>query len=176
MNDHQQRFTDLILPHLADAYGLARALTSSRPDAEDVVQDACVHAFRGIDNVTDSSARAWFLTIVHNTACTWLRKNRPAALVSVDNLELIERTHANVPREGVETPETALISKANGIRLEAAIAGLRPMLRETLMLRDVHGLDYREIATVTGVPVGTVMSRLARARNRLAMALASEQF
>jgi RNA polymerase sigma-70 factor, ECF subfamily len=172
--DNRARFADLVLPHLADAYGLARALTGNRADAEDVVQDACVRAFRAIDHVADGSARAWLLTIVHHTAYTWLRKNRPAVLVTVEDLELVERTQASQNHNGVVTPEAALISKTDGIRLEAAIAALPPVFRETLVLRDLQGLDYREIAKVTGVPVGTVMSRLARARSRLAAAIGTE--
>jgi RNA polymerase sigma factor (sigma-70 family) len=174
-DDNRARFADLVLPHLADAYGLARALTGNRADAEDVVQDACVRAFRAIDNVAAGSARAWLLTIVHHTAYSWLRKNRPTVLVMVDDLELVERAQANSHHNGVVTPEAALISKTDGIRLEAAIAALPPVFRETLVLRDLQGLDYREIAKVTGVPVGTVMSRLARARSRLAAAIGTDQ-
>ena len=175
MNDHQrERFADLILPHLTDAYGLARALTGNRADAEDVVQDACVRAFRAIENVADASARAWLLTIVHHTAYTWLRKNRSAALVMVDDLELVERSQATAIHDGVETPESLLIANANRIQLEKAIAALPTVFRETLVLRDLQGLGYSDIAKVTGVAVGTVMSRLARARSRVASAIGKD--
>jgi RNA polymerase sigma-70 factor (ECF subfamily) len=173
-DDNRARFADLVMPHLGDAYGLARALTGNRTDAEDVVQDACVRAFRAIGTVADGSARAWLLTIVHHTAYTWLRKNRRAGLVLVDDLESVERVQADPCHNGIETPEAALIAKTDGIRLEAAIAGLPTPYRETLVLRDIQGLDYREIAKVTGVPVGTVMSRLARARGRLAAAVGKD--
>ena len=170
-DDNHARFADLVLPHLGDAYGLARALTGNGADAEDVVQDACVRAFRAIGTVADGSARAWLLTIVHHTAYTWLRKNRRAGLVVVDDLESVERQQADPIHNGVETPEAALIAKTDGIRLQAAIAALPTSYRETLVLREIQGLDYREIAKVTGVPLGTVMSRLARARSRLAAAI-----
>lgn len=165
--DSKARFAEVVVPHLADAYGLARAITGNRADAEDVVQEACLRAFRAIPTVSGSNHRAWVLTIVHHTACTWLAKNRPAALVIVDDLEAVEWTNVTVGQHGSETPETALIAKSNAARLEAAIAALPLPFRETLVLRDVQELDYREIARVTDVPIGTVMSRLARARGRL---------
>jgi RNA polymerase sigma factor (sigma-70 family) len=157
------RFTALVLPLLADGFVLARSITGNRADAEDVVQDACLRAFRAIDTVADSTARAWFLTIVHHTACTWLRRNRPAALLKVDDLEAV----GTKPAQEIETPESMLIVKMDKTRLEAAIASLSLALRETITLRDIEGLNYREIAQVTGAPIGTVMSRIARARSQL---------
>jgi RNA polymerase sigma factor (sigma-70 family) len=165
--DDKTRFTTVVLPHLDDAYALARLFTRNRADAEDVVQEACLRAFRGIGGFAGGNARAWVLSIVRNTALTWLGKNRPAALVVVDDLESIERAQAIPGDPDSETPETALIAKTDRARLEAAIAELPAPFRETLVLRDVQGLDYREIAEVTDVPIGTVMSRLARARRRL---------
>ncbi len=162
----------MVLPHLADAYALARWLTGNSADAEDVVQDACLHAFRGIGNFSNGNARAWVLTIVRRTAYTWLGKNRPAALVLVEDVEGVGRAQSGEP--DVETPETALIAKADAGLLEAAIAALPAPFRETLVLRDLQGLAYREIAGVTEVPVGTVMSRLARARQRLIAIIAKE--
>jgi RNA polymerase sigma factor (sigma-70 family) len=167
--DDQARFASVVLPHLADAYALARWLTGDRADAEDVVQEACLRAFRGIGGFAGVNARAWVLTIVRHAAYAWLGKNRSAALVMVDDLEAVEHQHASgaAPDSGPQTPEAALIAKADAARLEAAIAELPLPFRETLVLRDVQGLDYREIAEVTKVPIGTVMSRLARARRRL---------
>jgi RNA polymerase sigma factor (sigma-70 family) len=165
------RFDNLVFPHLSDAYALARSLTGNRIDAEDVVQEACLRAFRAIDTVADNNARAWLLTIVYNTGCTWLGRNRPTTVVHVDDLEIIERTQANLRERQAETPETALIAKVDGARLQAAIAALPLVYRETLRLRELEGMDYREIAQVTGVPIGTVMSRLARARRQLAAIL-----
>jgi RNA polymerase sigma-70 factor (ECF subfamily) len=161
------RFGNVVLPHLGDAYTLARWITGNRADAEDVVQDACLRAFRSIQNFAGGSARAWTLTIVRHTAYTWLRKNRPTALVVVEDLEAVENAQTIVGNPNAETPETILIAETDVGRLEEAISALPSPFRETLVLRDVQGLDYREIAMVTGVPIGTVMSRLARGRSRL---------
>jgi RNA polymerase sigma factor (sigma-70 family) len=170
--DNHARFNELVLPHLGDAYSLARWITGSRADAEDVVQDACLRAFRAIGGFTGGSARPWVLTIVRNTAYTWLRKNRPSAVLVVDDLERVEVAQANHGTLDRETPETALIAKADAACLEAAIAALPTSYRETLILRDVQGLTYREIAEVTGAPIGTVMSRLARGRDQVIKTIA----
>jgi RNA polymerase sigma factor (sigma-70 family) len=164
-HDSNARFDAVVMPHLDDAYGLARWLTGNRTDAEDVVQDACIRAFRGIGTFSDGNARAWVLTIVRNAAYQWMGKNRPAALVFVEDLESV--TPMRTGESGVETPEAALIAKTEATRLEMAIAALPVIPRETLVLRELQGLAYCEIAEVTGVPIGTVMSRLARARGQL---------
>jgi RNA polymerase sigma-70 factor (ECF subfamily) len=170
-DDDRKRFADVVMPHLGDAYSLAHWLTGDAADAEDVVQDACVRAFRAVSGYSGGNARAWTLTIVRHTAFSWLAKNRRRTLVAVDDLEAVERAQALPGKNGAHvnpaTPETELIAKADATRLEAAIAALPLQFRETLVLRDIQGLDYREIARVTDVPVGTVMSRLARARRRL---------
>ena len=173
--DDQARFASVVLPHLADAYALARWLTGNRADAEDVVQEACLRAFRGIAGFAGVNARAWLLTIVRHAAYTWLGKNRSAALLVVDDLESIAQQQATGPGPAGEGPQAALIAKADARRLETAIAELPVPFRETLVLRDVQGLDYREIAEVTKVPIGTVMSRLARARRRLMERLATDE-
>ncbi len=168
--DDQARFASVVMPHLADAYALARWLTGDRADAEDVVQEACLRAFRGIGGFAGVNARAWVLTIVRHAAYTWLGKNRSASLVMVDDLEAVEKKQSSAGaafEQAPPTPEAELIAKADARRLEAAIAELPVPFRETLVLRDVQGLDYREISEVTKVPIGTVMSRLARARRRL---------
>jgi RNA polymerase sigma-70 factor, ECF subfamily len=165
--DNRARFAKLVTPYLSHAYRLARSLTGSQTDAEDVVQEACLRAFRGINSVADTNARAWLLTIVHHAACTWLRKNRPAALITVVDVAAVEAKQANSSEQDAETPETALIAKADRARLEAAIASLSLPYRETFTLREVEGLNYREIAEITSVPIGTVMSRLSRARDQL---------
>ena len=168
--DDQVRFRNVVLPHLDDAYGLARCLTGNRTDAEDVVQEACLRALRGIGSFSNGNSRAWLLTIVRNAAYSWLLKNRPAAIVMVEDIEGVELARAS--DLDIETPETALIAKIDARLLEAAIAALPAPFRETLVLRDVHGLSYREIAEVTGAPAGTVMSRLARARGALIVIMA----
>jgi RNA polymerase sigma-70 factor (ECF subfamily) len=153
-----------VLPHLDDAYALARWLTGSRTDSEDVVQDACLRALRGIGNFSNGNARAWVLTIVRHTTYSWLEKNRPAAVV-LDAFESVEGTQDF--EFDAETLETALIARDDLTVLQAAIAGLPVPLRETLLLRELQELSYQEVAEVTGVPIGTVMSRLARARARI---------
>jgi RNA polymerase sigma factor (sigma-70 family) len=171
-HDNKARFNAAVMPHLNDAYRLARWLTGNVADAEDVVQDAFLRAFRAIGNLSDGNARAWVLTIVRHAAYQWLRKNRPAALAFVEDLESVSHDRSDQPE--VETPETALIAKTEATRLEDAIAALPVIPRETLVLREVQGLAYREIAEVTGVPVGTVMSRLARARGQVIAAMSAE--
>jgi RNA polymerase sigma factor (sigma-70 family) len=172
-SDDNARFKSVVLPNLDDAYGLARWLVGNRTDAEDVVQEACLRAFRGIANFSNGNARAWLLTIVRHTAYGWLHKNRPGLQVLVEDIEEVEDAHCS--DLDVETPETVLVAKDDATLLEAAIAALPVPFRETLVLREVQSLSYREIAEVTGAPVGTVMSRLARARSRLLLAVSRSE-
>jgi RNA polymerase sigma factor (sigma-70 family) len=122
--DANARFNNLVLPHLGDAYSLARWITGSRADAEDVVQDACLRAFRAIGGFAGGNARPWLLTIVRNTAYTWLRKNRPSAILVVEDLEGVEAAQANPGDLERTTPESELIAKADAASLETAIAAL----------------------------------------------------
>src|SRR6202795_2766226 len=163
--DEESRFSSVVLPHLADAYALARCLTGSRTDSEVVVQEACLRALRGIRNFYNGNPRAWVLTIVRNIAYDWLHKNRPASLLLVDDLEDLERAH--LIEQDHATPETAILVKEEKTVLEAAIATLSPQYRETLVLRELRGLTYREISDLTGTSIGPVMSRLFRARRHL---------
>src|SRR4249919_2858911 len=165
--DDNSRFANVVMPHIDDAYRLARWLTGNRTDAEDVVQDASLRAFRAIREFAGGNARAWLLSIVRNTAYSWLRKNRPTTVLTVEDIEAVELANAKPGDPTGETPEAALIAKVDAGQLRAAIAALPTPFRETLVLRDIEGLDYREIAEATDVPIGTVMSRLARARRRL---------
>jgi RNA polymerase sigma-70 factor, ECF subfamily len=164
------RFASAVLPHLDDAYSLAQWLTGNPADAEDIVQDACIRAFRGIGSFAEGNARAWVLTIVFNTASSWLSKNRRQPLADAHDLKEIAQI-ADVVGRDAETAEIALIRKADSALLEGLIAALPAVFRETLLLRHVRGLSYREISKVTGAPLGTVMSRLARARGRLRQAM-----
>ncbi len=132
---------------------------------------ACV-PFVEIAGFREGNARAWVLTIVRHTAYSWLGKNRPATLVVNDDVEGVEGAEIT---SGDAEAETEMIAKADAARLQAAIQKLPPPFRETLVLRDLHGLDYRQIAKVTGVPIGTVMSRLARARRRLMTTIAKDE-
>ena len=159
-------------------YALARWLPGNGVDTEDVVQDARLREFKGIGGFKEVDVRAWMLTIVRRAAYGWLGRSRPATLVVTNNLEAIEcaeteRGSPNGPE--VETPGAALIAKADAERLKAAIRGLPVPFRETLVLRDLLGFDYREIAGMTGVPIGTVMSRLALGRHRLIATLAKHE-
>lgn len=153
------------MPHLDDAYALARWLSGNGADAEDIVQEACLRALRGLDRYAGGNARAWLLAITRNTTFTWLARNRPKTLVITEDIEAL------APAEGAATPEDALIAKADAAAIELAIGALPPPFKETLVLRDINGLSYRDIAEITGVPLGTVMSRLARARGLLMAAL-----
>jgi RNA polymerase sigma-70 factor (ECF subfamily) len=172
-------FSSIVVPYLADAFALARWLSGNRADAEDILQDASLRAYRAINAYSGGSARAWLLTIVRNTAYTWLAKNRSAAFVSLDGASSTERERIE-QAQGLHsvnavTPETELISKVDAIRLESAITALPIEFRETFVLREVHGFDYRQIAEITATPLGTVMSRLARARRQLTKAVGDEQ-
>jgi RNA polymerase sigma factor (sigma-70 family) len=163
--DTHERFKNVVLPHLSDARALARWLTGSPADSEDVVQDACVHAYRAIGNFIDGNARAWVLTIVRHTAYSWLQKNRAVSLVAADDIEAVESKQMS--ERNFDTPETALMAHDDATRLQASIDALPALFRTTLLLCDVQGLKYRQIAEATGVSIGTVMSRLARARGRV---------
>ncbi|CAM5763939.1 RNA polymerase subunit sigma [Mesorhizobium amorphae] len=157
------------MPHLGDALALARWLTGSAADAEDVVQDACMKAYAGIGGYAGGNARAWLLTIVRNASYTWLARNRPRAIVAVGDLNDLDDMSATHREQSPDDdgPEARLIANADLAALEMAIAALPEPFRETLVLRDINGLSYRDIAAMLDVPIGTVMSRLARARGQL---------
>ena len=170
-----QRFREVVLPHLADALALARWLTGSGADAEDVVQEACIRALAGIRTYDGRNARAWLLTIVRNASYTWLAKQRSKTLVLVGDLAAIDGLAQSGLEEPGPTPEAALIRKADTATVDRAIAALPHPFREVLVLRDVSGLSYKEIAQMLTLPIGTVMSRLARARALLATAIGKAQ-
>lgn len=158
-----------MVPHLADALAFARWITRHRADAEDVVQEACIRAFRALDRFSGPNGRAWLLTIVRNTAFTWLREKKGAAMVSLEELSETDRRilEGASELEAGANPETAMIALGEVTRLNDLISALPVEFREVLVLRDIQGLEYREIAEVTGLPLGTVMSRLARSRQKL---------
>jgi RNA polymerase sigma-70 factor, ECF subfamily len=162
-----ERFRELVLPHLDDALSLARWLTGNITDAEDVVQDACIRALRALETQTIGNPRAWLLAIVRNTTFTWLGKNRPKALVVTDDDEVFERAGLEMVESRDATPEAELIANADAEQLHRAIAALPLAYREVLVLREIEGLSYQEISSVMSIPIGTVMSRLARARHQL---------
>ena len=166
--DERQQFREVVLPHLDDALSLARWLTGNVTDAEDVVQDACVRAYGAIATVKNRNPRAWVLAIVRNTAFTWLAKNGPKAVVVTDDERLFEQADVEmIDSSAAATPEAILIAKADADLLQRAIASLPVSYREVLVLREIEGLSYQEISHVMSIPIGTVMSRLARARSLL---------
>jgi RNA polymerase sigma factor (sigma-70 family) len=170
--DKGQRFREVVVPHLGDALAFARWLTGSPDDAEDVVQEAAIRALAGIDTYAGGNARAWLIAIVRNTCFTWLAKHRPKSLVLAgDAATAAEMGETGSLDDAEPTPEARLIAKADEQALAQAIAALPNPFREVVILRDINGLSYREIASMTGVPIGTVMSRLARARGQLAAQL-----
>ena len=162
---NERRFAAVVLPYLADAYALARWLTRNHADSEDVVQDACLRALHGIGKFADGDARSWVLTIVRRTAYDWLNRNRPKAVVLCEDLNNLGCTQ--LPEQNAGTAESSLIDREDETLLENAIAALPAHYRQTLALRHLQGLTYREIAEVTGISIGTVMSRLSRARRHL---------
>jgi len=147
------------LPHLGAAYNLARWLARDAHDAEDVVQDACIRAMKYIGSLNRSDARAWFLTIVRNAFYDWCERNRPAEIARDEGSAL----DAAVDHAAVD-PEQAAVRHAESKVLADAMAELPLAFREVLILREMEELSYKEIARVTNIPIGTVMSRLARAR------------
>ena len=157
------------MPHLVDAFRLARWIAGSRADAEDIVQEASMRAFKNIRGFSGGDPRAWVLTIVRNTSYSWLAKNRPKVLVLSEDLD--QRARERIEQEDPQTPETALIAKLDAQQVRKAMASLPVPFREVLVLREIHDLDYRTIAEVAALPIGTVMSRLARARSMLAAAI-----
>lgn len=156
------RFDALVLPHLDAAYNLARWLTRDTHDAEDVVQDACIRALKYIGSLEGGDARGWFLKIVRNAFYDWLGRNRPAEVVNDEN----EAVDAAVDPVAI-SPEQAAMRKAELRMLADAVEELPLQYREVLILRELEELSYKEIARVADIPVGTVMSRLARARDLL---------
>ena len=165
----RSRFAEIVLPYLDDAYTLARWMTGSTADAEDVVQDACVRALRALETTAVERPRAWVLTIVRNTALTWMAKNRPGNVTSTEGeegpLEVPELT------DPAPSPEQNVNAQADHGAGRAAIAALPQAFREAIVMREINGLSYKEIADASGIPIGTVMSRLARARMMLMNAL-----
>jgi RNA polymerase sigma-70 factor, ECF subfamily len=159
----QARFETIALPHLDAAYGLARWMTRNDADAADVVQEAFLRAFRYFDSYRGDDAKSWVLKIVRRTCYSWLERNRPADVVSLEAEE--ERGDA-VAMSAFDT-EGLLESRSNLRHLDQLIEALPARLRDTIVLRELHELGYCEIAEVTGVPIGTVMSRLHRARAQL---------
>jgi len=159
------RFEREVLPCLDAAYNLARWLTRNDHDAQDVVQEAMLRAFRYFDSLRETEARPWLLAIVRNTGYTWLEKNRPTELVPFDENAAEE---GGEPAAGPESnPEVVVLQIAQRRLVDQALEELPVAFREVLVLRELEDLSYKDIARIAGVPIGTVMSRLARGRGML---------
>jgi RNA polymerase sigma factor (sigma-70 family) len=152
-------FENAVLPHLDAAFNYARWLTRNDSEAEDVVQDACVRAMRFFSSLRDADARAWLFTIVRNTWYSRVSRRGPVAAEANDDRD-------QRPDEALD-PEERLLQQHTVALVRSALEQLPVDFREAIVLREIEGLSYKEIATVVGVPIGTVMSRLARGRDRL---------
>jgi RNA polymerase sigma-70 factor, ECF subfamily len=161
-------FEKAVLPHLNAAYNLARWLTRNDHDAEDVVQDAYLRALRFFGGFRGDDGRAWLLAIVRNTCYDFLRSHRPQELSEAFD----EEVHTTV--DDSQSPEVVLIRRADQAMVRRALETLPVPLREVMVLRELEGLSYKEIADAAGIKIGTVMSRLARARARLQQLLGSD--
>jgi RNA polymerase sigma-70 factor (ECF subfamily) len=164
-----QRSERIVMPHLGAGYNLARWLTRNDHDAEDVVQDAYLRALRSFDRYRGGDPRSWVLTIVRNTCYTWLRQNRAATTPPVGDDD--EDSIAEIPGDPAAQPEVQFLRDVDQQLLRGALEALSAEFREVVVLRELEGLSYKEIADITDVPLGTVMSRLARARRQLQQSL-----
>ena len=167
MPEHNQlpSFEQAVLPHLDAAYNLARWLTRNERDAEDVVQESCLRAFRFFAGFRGGDARAWLMRIVRNTCYTWLHANRPLQEAAEFDETLFS------PDSRSPNPEETVLRNDRGAVVRKALETLPANFREVLILRELEGLSYKEIAEITGMPAGTVMSSLSRARDRLRQVL-----
>ena len=175
--EQARQFRELVLPHLDSAYNFARYLTRDAEAAEDVVQDAFLRAFRALPEYRGGAPKAWLFAIVRNCFLTWAAGQRGGDRPVVDEGALSEAQSvalANVADPDQETPEAALLRRRDAEAIRAVIENLPEPFRETLVLRELEELSYKEIATLTATPIGTVMSRLARARQMLSDILLPE--
>jgi RNA polymerase sigma-70 factor (ECF subfamily) len=161
MGDQRRQFEDIFLPHLDAAYNLARWIVQHDQDAQDVVQEAYIRAFKGFRGFRGGNGRAWLLTIVRNTAYTWMNKRVPDHKL----VPYVEEKHADIISIDQSTNENIVEKRKED--LHDALERLPAEFREVILLHEIEGLSYKELALALGVPIGTVMSRLSRARRRL---------
>ncbi|MCU0117873.1 sigma-70 family RNA polymerase sigma factor [Pseudomonas sp. B2M1-30] len=162
-----KRFEELIAPHLDAAYNLARWLTGNDSAARDVVQESALRAFRFLQRFADGNPRAWFLTIVRNESYTWLKASVGHPWVAID--DDMADDHPTLSHS--QTPELLAIHTENAALLQQALGALPPVFREVIVLKELEDMPYKDIALVVDIPIGTVMSRLARARTMLRLEL-----
>ena len=171
MSDRTHRFEAAMLPHLDAAFNLARWLLRDDHNAQDVVQDAYLRAFRFFDGFRGGEARPWLLGIVRNTCFTWMKDNKRAG----EHVEFDEEMDSGIGdpnlNRAADNPETLLMQKLQSAQINKAIEELPPLFREVIVLRELEELSYEEIAQCVAIPLGTVMSRLSRARAMLRKAL-----
>ena len=161
------RFEAVVLPHLPAAYNLARWLVRNDQDAEDVVQEAYLRAFKFFSGYLGGDSRTWLLTIVRNTCYSWLQRNRSQELTGS-----IDETHEDATVD-IANPELRLMQNTDAQMVRAALTELPLEFREVMIMRELEELSYKEIAAIADLPIGTVMSRLARGRKRLHSLLAT---
>jgi RNA polymerase sigma-70 factor, ECF subfamily len=166
--DTQLRFERVVLPHLDAAFNLARWLTRNDQDAQDVVQEACLRAMRYFDSFRGEQARPWLLQIVRHTCYSWLGQNRPSDVVAIDADESLWN---EIAAPSADEPMSVAVRNSDRAMINRAITGLPIAFREVLVLRELEDLSYKDIARIADIPVGTVMSRLSRARSLMQLAL-----
>ena len=167
----------LVLEHLGAGYNLARWFLRNPHDAEDAVQDACIRALRGTTGYAGGSGKAWFLTIVRNVCVTRIRRAVSPKVVRLDDVvtQIDQQSAADSQHAASTRPDLLLIANLDRHRVSQAIARLPENFREVIVLREIEELSYSDIAAVVGVPIGTVMSRLARGRERLKLLLSADK-
>jgi RNA polymerase sigma-70 factor (ECF subfamily) len=168
--DRPRAFEAVALPHLDAAYNLARWMTHNDQDAQDVVQEAYLRALRYFDGFHGDDVRPWLLQIVRHAGYSWLTKNRAKDTVSLDDAEDAWR---EIPGPAAHEPQAIALRKSERASIDEALAALPVGYREVLILREMEELPYRDIARIAGIPIGTVMSRLARARRMMRDALSA---
>jgi RNA polymerase sigma-70 factor (ECF subfamily) len=171
----EQRFQALVLPHLDSAFNLARWLTRSPQDAEDIVQEAYLRAFKFFDSFHGEDGRAWLLGIVRNTFYTWYQQDKTHSQSTEfeEELHSIDAKDSAAIQYADNNPEALLIRKDSQRQLQRALEAVSLEFREVLVMRELEDLSYKQIAGIVGIPIGTVMSRLGRGRKQLAEILAS---
>lgn len=174
---NRARFEREMIPHLDAAYNLARRLLRSGADAEDAVQEALLRAFKYLDGFHGENAKAWLLSIVRNACYDWIKRRPRTESMSEDEAGRLDPAHEQALAEaghGFPAPDARLIENADRARVQAALDALPRVYREILVLREIEGLSYREIGAVAAIPIGTVMSRLSRARSLMLEQLSHE--